>query len=102
MKNKFIHIISFLILLSVLSEISEITFSFLNDDEVSEVTLENDQEEEGLEDIYKTKIINNQFFIFKFFKYSNYNNLKTNLVFVLSGYSIETKAIPVPPPELIG
>lgn len=106
MKNKFLHILSFIILISVLSELLEHTFSLVNDDEVSELSLQDELEEEDceeeLEEIFKPKIFENRFIKFLFFEGSKSNKIKVNATFVLSEYSIEIKAIPVPPPELIG
>ena len=106
MKNKFLHIISFFILISVLSELLENTFSLVNDDEVPEISLEDELEEEDceeeLEEIFKTKIFENQFIKLLFFEGKKSNKIKVNATIVLSDYLIELKAIPVPPPELIG
>ena len=58
----------------------ENTYSLVNDDEVSELSLEDEFEEEDcedeFEDIFKTKIIENQFLKFLLFKASNDYKIK--------------------------
>ena len=105
MKVKLLHIVSFFILVSVLSGLIENTFSFVNEDEMSELILEDEVEEKDgkdeLEESFKIKVIQNQLFKFEYVKKVKGIPV-AKYQFILQEYFLESKVIPVPPPELIG